>query len=582
MQWPLFTKNKKRKDTSMVPKPFKAAVGALAAMATLAMGFTGTAMAADTRIDAAKLAVAQPITVTSNMDISGKNLVAVQLAKYSYAQTDGTNITGFDLVDSGKNTAVANALKNAGINTSTTKSGAYAYNANNPMIWVVQNLLDSTNSPWTGQLRNFLNKLNHESAITGDAGVKLAKGANANTMTASVTPGVYAIIDRTTTGQASIVMFNGTGIDGKTTLKNGNTNYTLGTVSYKTHGTTVSKKITAASRGTIEGNGATAETSIGKTVSFELTSQVPNWTGFDKYYYALNDTYSAGLTFDPSTVKVNVNGKDLVNDSTHTYWKVTTESGKFHVIFAPTADANAAGTASDIVAMGASYPIQTAVKVTYTMTVNKNAVPQTADTNTVNVEYSRNPNTVTDHTTTPGNTVKVWVGKLQLVKKDTNNQPLAGASFQIFENGSTAAVTFVKSSDGYTYRKADLTETTGTTDTITSVSGNNGVVNITGLDGAYTMKETKSPYTGITILPNFSYTLKVNQSTGITTFNPFTQDSNKLASNTTPNGSNAQTTVINARSILDMPKTGSVWMTIFAAMTVLFVAAGTIILRKRA
>ena len=110
MQWPLFTKNKKRKDTSMVPKPFKAAVGALAAMATLAMGFTGTAMAADTRIDAAKLAVAQPITVTSNMDISGKNLVAVQLAKYSYAQTDGTNITGFDLVDSGKNTAVANAL----------------------------------------------------------------------------------------------------------------------------------------------------------------------------------------------------------------------------------------------------------------------------------------------------------------------------------------------------------------------------------------------------------------------------------------------------------------------------------------
>lgn len=382
----------------MVPKPFKAAVGALAAMATLAMGFTGTAMAADTRIDAAKLAVAQPITVTSNMDISGKNLVAVQLAKYSYAQTDGTNITGFDLVDSGKNTAVANALRNAGINTSTTKSGAYAYNANNPMIWVVQNLLDSTNSPWTGQLRNFLNKLNHESVITGDAGVKLAKGANANTMTASVTPGVYAIIDRTTTGQASIVMFNGTGIDGKTTLKNGNTNYTLGTVSYKTHGTTVSKKITATSRGTIEGNGATAETSIGKTVSFELTSQVPNWTGFDKYYYALNDTYSAGLTFDPSTVKVNVNGTDLVNDSSHTYWKVTTESGKFHVIFAPTADANAAGTASDIVAMAASYPIQTAVKVTYTMTVNKNAVPQTADTNTVNVEYSRNPNTVTDHT----------------------------------------------------------------------------------------------------------------------------------------------------------------------------------------
>lgn len=565
----------------MVPKPVKALTGLVAAVATLAMGFTGTAMAADTRVDATKLAATQPITVTSNGDISGKNLVAVQLAKYSYAQTDGTNITGFDLVDSGKKIAIANALTNAGINTSTSK-GSYAYDANNPMVWVVQNLLDSTNSPWAGQLRNFLNKLNHESAITSDAGVKLAKGTDVKTMTANVTPGVYAIIDRTTTGQASIIMFNGTGIDGKTTLKNGNTNYTLGTVNYKTHSTTVSKKITATSRGTIEGNGASAETSIGKTVSFELDSTVPNWTGYDKYYYALNDTYTAGLTFNPNSVKVNVNGKDLINDSSHAYWKVTTETGKFHVIFAPTANAQTSGTASDIVAMASTYPIGTAVKVTYNMTVNKNAVPQKADTNTVNVEYSRNPNTVTDHATTPGNTVKVWVGKLQLVKKNTSNQPLAGATFQIFENGSTTPVKFIKSADGFTYRKADVTETSGTTDTITSVTGNNGVVNITGLDGAYTMKETHSPYAGVTILPNFSYTLKVNHTSGVTTFNPFTQDSNKLASNTTPSGQNAQTTVINARSIMDMPKTGSVWMTIFATMTILFVTAGTIILRKRA
>lgn len=65
-------------------------------------------------------------------------------------------------------------------------------------------------------------------------------------MTASVRPGVYAVIDDSTAGQASIIMFNGTGIDNKTVLKNGGKTYTLGTVSYKVHGTTVTKKITTA------------------------------------------------------------------------------------------------------------------------------------------------------------------------------------------------------------------------------------------------------------------------------------------------------------------------------------------------
>ena len=557
-----------------------------AAVATLvagAMGLAGTvsAMADTTRIDASKLGAAarQTLTVAANQDISNRTLRAVPLAYYSYAQTDGTNITGFDLVDAGKAGAIADALTKAKIDTSkpaNTNIG-YAYSASNPMVWVVQNLLDSTNSPWAGRLRDFLDQLKHEAAVTGDKGTAFAKGADAKHMTASVRPGVYAVIDDSTAGQASIIMFNGTGIDGKTVMRNGAKTYNLGVVDYKVHGTTVTKKITYAQNGTVENGGASAETAIGKKVGFQMTSTVPNWTGYDRYYYAINDTYSAGLTYDPAkdNMVVTVNGQTLVRN---TDYKVTTESGRFHIIFAPTT--NDQTTASDIVAMKAKFPVGAAVVVKYDMTVNRNAVAGKADTNTNNVEYSRNPNTVTDHATTPGQTDRVYVGRFTLTKHDTNNAPLAGAEFKVYEGDQTTTpVRFVKSSDGLTYRKADLTESTGTTDTVTSVSANNGTITLTGLDGKYTVKETKSPFGGVSILPQFTLTIKVNQSNGSYSISQFGQDLNKLASlNTGAQG----VTVVNARNIMDMPKTGAVWLTMFGAMAVLLVGAGALLLCRRA
>lgn len=554
----------------------KAAVATLVAGAMGVAG-VGSAMADTTRVSAEDLAKSQTLTVTANEDISNRTLRAVPLAYYSYAQTDGTNITGFDLADAGKAPAIADALSKAKIDTSkpaNTNIG-YAYSASNPMVWVVQNLLDSTNSPWAGHLRDFLDQLKHESAVTGDKGTAFVKGADAKHMTASVRPGVYAVIDDTTAGQASIIMFNGTGIDGKTVMRNGAKTYNLGVVDYKVHGTTVTKKITAAQNGTVENGGASAETAIGKKVGFQMTSTVPNWTGYDKYYYAINDSYSAGLTYDPAkdNMVVTVAGQTLVRG---TDYKVTTESGRFHIIFAPTT--NDQTTASDIVAMKAKFPVGAAVVVKYDMTVNRNAVAGKADTNTNNVEYSRNPNTVTDHATTPGQTDRVYTGRFTLTKHDTNNAPLAGAEFKVYEGDQTTTpVRFVKSSDGLTYRKADLTVSTGTTDTVTSVSG--GTVTLTGLDGKYTVKETKSPFGGVSILPQFTLTIKVNQSNGSYSISQFGQDLNKLASlNTGAQG----VTVVNARNIMDMPKTGAVWLTMFGAMAVLLAGAGALLLCRRA
>lgn len=173
----------------------KATVATLVAGA-MGLAGVGSAMAADTRVDESKLgdgaAARQTLTVAANGDISNRTLKAVPLAYYSYAQTDGTNITGFDLIDAGKASAIADALTKAHIDTQSKKdqTAGYDYNASNPMVWVVQNLLDSENSPWAGKLRDFIDQLKNEDAVTGDKGTAFAKGADAKHMTASVRPGL--------------------------------------------------------------------------------------------------------------------------------------------------------------------------------------------------------------------------------------------------------------------------------------------------------------------------------------------------------------------------------------------------------
>lgn len=548
----------------------------------------GSAMAADTRVDASKLGAAarQTLTVAANGDISNRTLKAVPLAYYSYAQTDGTNITGFDLIDAGKASAIADALTKANIDTKSKKdqTAGYDYNASNPMVWVVQNLLDSEYSPWAGKLRDFIDQLKNEAAVTGDKGTAFAKGADVKHMTASVRPGVYAVVDTTKTGQASIVMFNGTGIDGKTTLalKNGAKAYTLGTVDYKVSDTAVRKAITGVEDGVKEeeiklereessGEYAVAKTSIGKKVSFKMTSWVPVWTGYDHYYYALNDTYSDGLTFNADSVKVTVGGKALTAGKDY---KVTNETGKFHILFAPTAD-----NSSDIIAAKTTFPVGAKVLVTYDMTVNKNAHVDGVDTNTSEVEYSHNPNTVTDHQKTPGDTTYVYVGKFTLTKTDTNNVPLAGAVFNI-KDAKNTPVKFVKVGNNE-YRVADSTEAATASADITTTDEKNGVITLKGMYGAYTVTETKSPFGG-SILPEFTLTVGVAQSTDHNTstssLTAFGQDSNKLASKSSDDG----VTVINARNIADMPKTGAVWLSIFGVMTVLLAGASALLLRRKA
>lgn len=538
----------------MTFKPAKAIMASIAAVAALAAG-AGSAAAAETSVSAADLAKSQPITVKADADISSKNLVAIQLAAYSAAQTDGTNITGYDLKDAGLAAAVDDALTKAGISRTASGNASTVYETANPMAWVVTNLLDSTSSPWAGQLRNFLDQLKNEQAVKAAAGTKLAKGADANTMTANVTPGVYAIIDRTTDGKASIAMMNGTGINGMTTLKgkDGKT-YKLGEVEYKVSDVPVPvKKIVEDGQ-----SKDTNETAIGKTVNYKVTAKVPNWTGYDHYYLALNDTMSQGLTFN-NDVKATVAGKTVTV-------KTVSDNGRIRILFAPTS-----GNSSDIVADKANYPVDADIVVTYSATVNRNAViGGNGNPNGIELEYSHNPNTVTDHETTPGNTVKTYVGAFAIVKQDSKGASLEGAEFNVYEAGKTTPVKFVKT--GNTYRVADKTETTGTTTTVTA-----GNATITGVDGAYDVVETKSPF-GNAIKARFTTTVTVNQKTGEYKAALTKADANHLVAS----DNKFTLTVTNCRNIGDMPKTGATWLAIYTTAGLLLVAAGAAMYLRRA
>lgn len=577
----------------MTFKPAKAIMASIAAVAALAAG-VGSAAAAETSVSAADLAKSQPITVKADADISSKNLVAIQLAAYSAAQTDGTNITGYDLKDAGLAAAVDDALTKAGISRTASGNASTVYETANPMAWVVTNLLDSTYSPWAGQLRNFLDQLKNEQAVKAAAGTKLAKGADANTMTANVEPGIYVILDRTAEGQASIAMMTGTGINGMTKLMIDNKNtVTLGTIDYKVDYVQAPVKSICngidktgdphlidrchpedAQPSSAESQGQTWEASIGDKIEYGVQAQVPNWTGYDHYYLALNDTMSKGLTFNNDAKAYTWAGEHPKEVNIKT---VTTPQADGSTIvtflFAPTSDGS-----SDIVADKANYRVDSEIFVTYTATVNKNAViGGDGNPNSISMEYSHNPNVVTDHDTIPGNSTKVYVGALAISKKDANGKALNGAEFNIYKakDGKTdgQALKFVKTANGY--RLADPTETSGTTATVIA-----GDVDVTGLDGAYVVRETKSPF-GNNILPEFIATVTVQQDgdqAGTYTAALTKGDANHLVAS----DNKFTLTVTNCRNIGDMPKTGATWLAIYTTAGLLLVAAGAAMYLRRA
>jgi fimbrial isopeptide formation D2 family protein/LPXTG-motif cell wall-anchored protein len=245
---------------------------------------------------------------------------------------------------------------------------------------------------------------------------------------------------------------------------------------------TVDKKVQ------VNGTGKDAtDAKIGDTLTFTLTSTIPDMSAYSTYTFNFKDTLSKGLTFGQVTsVKVEGANSPLTVNTDYT---VTT----------PTASNNNTLT----VAMKDFKTKQQVnagkkITVTYTATLNKDAVVGGAgNVNSATIQYSNNPSTNGTGESEPskvrvftyGFTVDKYTGK----NYDDTATRLAGAEFTLAHKGGTA-ISFVKVADSATqnavYRVAKADET-GTT-TITTPE--NGKVDFQGLkNGEYTLTETEAP-----------------------------------------------------------------------------------------
>lgn len=232
------------------------------------------------------------------------------------------------------------------------------------------------------------------------------------------------------------------------------------------------------------------DVNIGDTVTYTLTSKVPDMTGYTSYVFNFKDTLSAGLTFKEITSvtvgDTTITKVDAGQEANNTY-TLTQDGQNITITMNNFLDSNKNNTGKEI-------------KVTYTATLNKDAVTGfDANKNSATVEYSNKPGTNNKGESEPSivdvHTFNFTIFKYYL--KDAAKTGLANAEFELYKaNGEVAGdkVNIKKVTDGE-YRVATSEEAAAEgfkSDVI--VSGNNGKVLVKGLDaGTYYLRETKAP-----------------------------------------------------------------------------------------
>ena len=220
---------------------------------------------------------------------------------------------------------------------------------------------------------------------------------------------------------------------------------------------------------------------VGDTIHYEITGKVPSTTGYDTYTYKITDTMSNGLTFNKD-VKVSINGTD-----------VTTATG-VTVKYTPEIETVKTGFELTIPVKNYQEQVGKEIKVTYTATVNENAVGK-VENNTAKLEYSNKPGTNETGATTSVEK-KVYTAKIVIdkVEKGTTTK-LANAEFVLYKKDTaTNAVTYYKLTEATTTEPAKVTWVDAFADATVLKTDDNGAAEFIGLpNGTYYLKETKAP-----------------------------------------------------------------------------------------
>ena len=173
------------------------------------------------------------------------------------------------------------------------------------------------------------------------------------------------------------------------------------------------------------------DVNIGDTVTYTLTSKVPDMTGYTSYVFNFKDTLAKGLTFGSITsvkigdVTINADTDGTKAENTYTLTTKNNEDGtteiKIEMNKFLASNANKAGQE---------------IKVTYTATLNKDAVTGfDPNTNKATVEYSNKPGTNEKGESEPSivdvHTFDFTIFKYYL--KDETQTALANAEFELYK-----------------------------------------------------------------------------------------------------------------------------------------------------
>ncbi len=404
------------------------------------------------------------------------------------------------------------------------------------------------------------------------------------------------------------------------------------TVNVKADAPSLEKKIIENDKPVDANNAA-----IGDTVHYQITSKVPNMTGYEKYYFVVNDTLSAGLTFDGIMA-------DEIVEYPGLEVKIGNTNKTIGVDYTVEASKNENGTTSIKIIFKnfVQYKDQVGadIVIDYTAVINENAViGSEGNDNVAKLEYSNNPNVTPNGDPenpdkpgpddpkgeTPEDRVITYVTGVEIIKVDaTNGDRLVGAEFTI--NGEKVNKikviqdVFEESEDGTYYKLKDgtYTETAPTNDTLdhyesettykkvskpvvvekvenVGVRGtvdNNGVLHFDGLAaGEYTITEVVAPNgynlleEPIIITIGCEVPEEVTEENDKASWSYITTDNDgsTVANVGTDENGRIRLTVENNAGTL-LPSTGGIGTTIFYAAGIILMAGAVffIVRRKRA
>lgn len=300
---------------------------------------------------------------------------------------------------------------------------------------------------------------------------------------------------------------------------------------------------------------------IGDTVTYTLTSEVPKMEGYNKYFFVIEDTLSEGLKLDPEsiTVKISTSPEETTLEKDVGY-TVTTNPATV-----PEPEDNKTTSLKIVFTNFIQYNttdyIGKNITVTYEAEVNKNALSGLdPTTNRATLTYSNDPNFTYkgkdgspdepdgDEPTgkTPPDVADVYTASIQINKTDKAGYPLTGAGFTLqykeptTEPADTKAIVTTYARDAFTedntygtyykltngafttkapepdgstdslydstttkYKKDDTQATKTEPDTVTKeMVGADGVLQLSGLKaGTYILTETITPTNYNTVDP---------------------------------------------------------------------------------